>query len=174
MNAHFIQAYYALIVKGKLCSRSSVLVHSGCTVLGETAIAITLSFDCIVYTSVDNVNQIKYLRERFNNVSENQYLQMIQLNFSFGFKLIDLFLFSQSGRLIFLPIKSHQVDVDILKLTRGEGVDLVINADSPREVQLSLHCLKYYGSLLLLSDSPLLTKSTFGELKYQYQVKIRR
>ena len=46
----YATAYYALIIRGKLKPKESVLIHSGSGGVGQAAIAICLSMDCrIVY-----------------------------------------------------------------------------------------------------------------------------
>lgn len=62
------QVYYALLMKGNLRSGSRICVHSGHTLSGEAAIAVALSLECFVYTSVDNVSQEEAVKKRFSNV----------------------------------------------------------------------------------------------------------
>ena len=42
----YATAYYALIIRGKLRPRESVLIHSGSGGVGQAAISICLSMDC--------------------------------------------------------------------------------------------------------------------------------
>lgn len=44
----YSSAYYALIVRGRLRTKESVLIHSGSGGVGQAAIAIALSLDCQV------------------------------------------------------------------------------------------------------------------------------
>lgn len=62
-------------------------------------------------------------------------------------------------------IPNNQIDVEILKLTEGKGVDIIINANCPNELQQTIRCLKYYGCVLQLSKAPLLMKNTLGNQK---------
>lgn len=65
---YFLQAYYALVINGRIKNGSSVLIHSGYTILGEACIAVALSLNCTIFTSADTLEQAKYIISRFSNV----------------------------------------------------------------------------------------------------------
>lgn len=58
----YATAYYALIVRGRLRNKESVLIHSGSGGVGQAAISIALSMNC-------NVSSVIYLK---GNVSFNE------------------------------------------------------------------------------------------------------
>lgn len=62
------QAYYAIVIEGRIRTGSSVLIHSGYTILGEASIAVALSLNCNVFTSADSLEEAKYIITRFSNV----------------------------------------------------------------------------------------------------------
>lgn len=57
----YATAYYALVVRGRLRIGESVLIHSGSGGVGQAAIAIALSMQCQVYTTVGEYNLTLYL-----------------------------------------------------------------------------------------------------------------
>lgn len=48
----YATAYYSLVVRGRLRPGESVLIHSGSGGVGQAAIAIALSMNCRVFTTV--------------------------------------------------------------------------------------------------------------------------
>lgn len=48
----YATAYYSLVVRGRLRHGESVLIHSGSGGVGQAAIAIALSMQCKVFTTV--------------------------------------------------------------------------------------------------------------------------
>lgn len=48
----YTTAYYALVVRGRVRHRETVLIHSGSGGVGQAAIAIALSLGCRVFTTV--------------------------------------------------------------------------------------------------------------------------
>lgn len=56
----YCTAYYALVVRGQLRRGESVLIHSGSGGVGQAAIAIALSYDCRVFTTVGKSAMGKY------------------------------------------------------------------------------------------------------------------
>ena len=45
------------------------------------------------------------------------------------------------------------MDVEILRLTKGVGVDAVVNANTEKQLKESSTCLNKYGFILRLCDS---------------------
>lgn len=45
-----------------------------------------------------------------------------------------------------------QIDIEILKLTKGQGVDAAINPTTEQQLQQSIRCIKIYGTILYLCD----------------------
>lgn len=60
--------------------------------------------------------------------------------------------FFQSSRLSILNSDLSQIDIEILKLTEGKGVDAVINPTTKHQLQQSLRCIKRHGTVLYLCD----------------------
>ena len=63
-----LQAYYALIVRGRLRPGESILIHSGSGGVGQAAIAIALSMNCTVYTTVGSEGKKAFLMKQFPQV----------------------------------------------------------------------------------------------------------
>lgn len=52
MPVVYATAYYSLVVRGRLQHGETVLIHSGSGGVGQAAIAIALSMQCKVFTTV--------------------------------------------------------------------------------------------------------------------------
>lgn len=63
------QAYYALIVRGRMKPGDSLLVHAGTGGVGQAAIAIALHMGCTVFTTVGSKEKREYLKKTFPQVS---------------------------------------------------------------------------------------------------------
>ena len=64
---HF-QAYYSLVLTANVASGESVLVQAGWTSVGQAAIALALSFECTVFTTVSNNEQAMFIKQKFPQV----------------------------------------------------------------------------------------------------------
>lgn len=60
----YTTAYYALCVRGGLKNNQSILVHSGAGGVGLAAIAIALSKNCRVFTTVGSEEKKQWLLVR--------------------------------------------------------------------------------------------------------------
>jgi len=63
-------AYYSLLVKGCLRRGETVFIHSGCTPIGQAAIAIALAHDCRVFVSVQTPERRQFLMQTFPRLTE--------------------------------------------------------------------------------------------------------
>lgn len=118
----YATAYYALIIRGKLCPGESVLIHSGCGGVGLAAIRICLSMGCTVYTTCGSEIKRKYLTSHFPDLVS-------------------------SGNKIFNS-RSISFEEQILIATDGHGVDVVLNSLAEDKLQASLRCLARNGRFL--------------------------
>lgn len=63
-----LQAYYCLVVKARVESGNSVLIHDGCSQDGQAFIRVALSFNCKVYVTAYNKDQSNFLKCLFPKV----------------------------------------------------------------------------------------------------------
>ncbi|MEQ2236601.1 hypothetical protein ILYODFUR_014388 [Ilyodon furcidens] len=69
----YATAYYSLVVRGRLRPGETVLIHSGSGGVGQAAIAIALSKNCRVFTTVGSAEKRAYLKERFPQLSAESF-----------------------------------------------------------------------------------------------------
>ncbi|KAI1293571.1 Fatty acid synthase [Halotydeus destructor] len=118
----YATALYALILRGNLVDGESVLIHSGCGGVGLAAISICMAKGCNVYTTVGSDTKRKYLAEKFPR------------------------LVSPVNRIF--NSRDVSFESNILKLTDGKGVDVILNSLAEDKLQASLNCLANNGRFL--------------------------
>ena len=138
-------AYYALIIRGKLISGESILIHSASGGVGLAATRIALNRGCQVFCTVGSEEKKDFLIQEF----AEYYLTRDRI----------------------LSSRSTEFEADILRLTDGRGVDVVLNSLSGDKLQASLNCLTDSGRFLeigkvdFLANSILKINSSMGNNK---------
>ena len=115
----YTTAYYALITRGNLQPGESVLIHSGAGGVGQAAIMICQSMNCDVYVTVGNAEKEQFIMRKFNIPKDH-------------------------------IANSHDVTFErqIMKVTKGKGVDVVLNSLTEDKLQASVRCLAANGRFL--------------------------
>lgn len=112
---------YALLIRGKLQPRESILIHAGAGGVGLAAINVALAYNCEIFTTVGSAEKKEFLLKEFG------------------------------GRILperILNSRSVSFEFDILQLTDGKGVDVVLNSLSDEKFESTLRCLNYNGRFL--------------------------
>nr|XP_025034359.1 fatty acid synthase [Pelodiscus sinensis] len=130
----YATAYYALIVRGGMRKGESVLIHSGSGGVGQAAIAIALSMGCRVFATVGSVEKREYLQARFPQLDANSFASSRNTSF-----------------------EQH-----VLRVTKGKGVNLVLNSLAEEKLQASLRCLARHGRFLEIGKYDLSNNSPLG------------
>ncbi|XP_035227546.1 LOW QUALITY PROTEIN: fatty acid synthase-like [Stegodyphus dumicola] len=130
----FSTAYYALIVRGNLKKGESILIHSGSGGVGQASIAIALSLDCEVYTTVGSIEKRNFLKTRFPKLQDKNFCNSRDLSF----------------------------EEYILTVTNGEGVDVVLNSLADEKLKASLNCLAQHGRFLEIGKYDLSNNTPLG------------
>ncbi|XP_046888952.1 fatty acid synthase isoform X1 [Hypomesus transpacificus] len=130
----YATAYYSLVVRGRLRSGESVLIHSGSGGVGQAAIAIALSQRCRVFTTVGSAQKRAYLQERFPQLTPESFANSRDATF-----------------------EQH-----VLLHTQGKGVDVVLNSLAEEKLQASLRCLARHGRFLEIGKYDLSNNSPLG------------
>lgn len=130
----YTTAYYALIVKGRMQPRESVLIHCGASGVGHAAIKIALHMGCTVYTTAGTDEKRTYLAAVFpqipsKNISDSRSADFEEL---------------------------------ILNSTNGRGVDLVLNCLSGELLEASVNCLANHGRFLEIGKADLSKNTKLG------------
>ncbi|OTF78844.1 Fatty acid synthase-like protein [Euroglyphus maynei] len=113
-------AYYALLIRGNLREKETVLIHSGSGSVGQAAITICLSYNCHLYITVGSEEKRKFLMEKFPQLKPNQ----------------------------FASSRDTAFEKMILQDTNGKGVDIVLNSLADDKLFASINCLAPYGRFL--------------------------
>lgn len=80
----YTTAYYALVVRGNIHHGDKVLIHSGSGGVGQAAIAIALSYNCMVYTTVGSQEKREYLKSRFPQLKDGNFFNSRDTSFERG------------------------------------------------------------------------------------------
>lgn len=127
-------AYYALVVRGNIKKGESILIHSGSGGVGQAAISIALGYGCEVYTTVGSVEKKNFLKQKFPQLKDHNFSNSRDLSF-----------------------EKH-----ILTVTKGKGVDLVLNSLAEEKLQASVRCLAQHGRFLEIGKYDLSKNSDLG------------
>lgn len=130
----YATAYYALVVRGKLTKGETVLIHSGSGGVGQAAIAIALSMNCRVFTTIGSADKRELLKKLFPQMKEENFANSRDTSF-----------------------EQH-----ILEHTDGRGVDLVLNSLAAEKLQASVRCLATHGRFLEIGKFDLSQNSPLG------------
>lgn len=57
----------------------------------------------------------------------------------------------------------EQVDIEILRATQKQGVDVIINAVNERQIKQSTQCLKSFGAFIQITESGIQAKTKIGK-----------
>nr|XP_019963310.1 PREDICTED: fatty acid synthase-like [Paralichthys olivaceus] len=130
----YATAYYSLVVRGRLRHGETVLIHSGSGGVGQAAIAIALSMNCKVFTTVGSTKKQAYLQERFSQLSGESFANSRDISF-----------------------EQH-----ILLHTQGKGVNVVLNSLAEEKLLASIRCLARHGRFLEIGKFDLANNSPLG------------
>uniref|UniRef100_A0A4X2LHQ6 Fatty acid synthase n=1 Tax=Vombatus ursinus TaxID=29139 RepID=A0A4X2LHQ6_VOMUR len=130
----YTTAYYSLVVRGGIKRGETVLIHSGSGGVGQAAIAIALSMNCRVFTTVGSAEKRAYLQARFPKLDATSFANSRNTSF-----------------------EQH-----VLKHTGGKGVDLVLNSLAEEKLQASVRCLAQHGRFLEIGKFDLSNNHALG------------
>lgn len=127
-------AYYALVVRGQIKKGDKVLIHSGSGGVGQAAISVAHHYGCEVFTTVGSQEKKKYLQKRFSFLTDK--------HFSYS--------------------RSTTFETDILRVTKGRGVDVILNSLADEKLQASLRVLAQHGRFLEIGKVDLSNNTPLG------------
>ena len=130
----YTTVYYALVVRGQIKSGDRVLIHSGSGGVGQAAIAVALHHGCEVYTTVGSKAKRDYLKERFPQLTDKSFANSRDRTFEW----------------------------DILRATKGKGVDVVLNSLAEEKLQASVRLLAQHGRFLEIGKVDLSQNNPLG------------
>ncbi|GKT45236.1 highly reducing polyketide synthase gloL [Colletotrichum spaethianum] len=127
MPCVFSTVIHGLLDIARLSKNDSVLIHSACGGVGIAAIQICKMVGAEIYCTVGSDEKIQYLESSFNIPRERVF---------------------NSRDASFLP--------DILKATKGRGVDVVLNSLSGDLLHASWNCVAEFGKMIEIGKRDLI------------------
>lgn len=112
-------AIYALLNKGELEKGQSVLIHSACGGVGQAALQICKMIGAETYTTVGSEEKVQYLMQNCGLPRER----------------------------IFNSRNASFYD-DVMRATKGRGVDIVLNSLSGDLLHVSWRCVAKWGKMM--------------------------
>ena len=126
---------YALVIRGHIRKGEKVLVHSGSGGIGQAAITVALGYNCEVFTTVGTEDKKQFLLNKFPKLTADHISNSHDLSF----------------------------ERDILRVTQGYGVDIVLNSLAEDKLQASLRLLAAHGRFLEIGKYDLANDTTLGK-----------
>ena len=130
----YATAYYALVLRGRIRKGESILIHGGSGGVGQAAIAIALNHGCEVFTTVGTDAKREYLKKRFPQLQDKHFANSRTADF----------------------------ELHIRHVTKGRGVDVVLNSLAHEMLQASVRCLAQHGRFLEIGKVDLSQNSSLG------------
>ncbi|KAE8381588.1 hypothetical protein BDV26DRAFT_301221 [Aspergillus bertholletiae] len=119
MGVVYGTAYYSLIELGGLQKGQSALIHAACGGVGLAAIQICQVYGAEIYATVGSEEKAKYLVD------------------TFGIRQDHIF-----------NSRDSSFEHDVLRMTEGRGVDLVLNSLAGELLHASWRCVAKFGKML--------------------------
>ncbi|XP_054160814.1 fatty acid synthase-like [Oppia nitens] len=125
--------WYGLIERAHLKRNESILIHSGAGGVGQAAINICQYYNCDIYVTVGTEDKKQFLINEYN-ISENKIFSSRDIMFKYR----------------------------ILSLTKGKGVDLVLNSLAGEKLDASYECIANGGRFVELGKYDLVLNKQLG------------
>ncbi|KAH6858814.1 hypothetical protein BKA58DRAFT_346728, partial [Alternaria rosae] len=123
----FATAIYSLINVGALTQGQSVLIHSGCGGVGLAAIQLARMIGAEIYTTVSSEKKREFLVREFGIPRDHIFNS-----------------------------RSMSFEQDLLRETKGKGVDLALNSLSGELLHATWRCIAKWGTLVEIGKRDLL------------------
>ncbi|CAG2169908.1 unnamed protein product [Oppiella nova] len=126
-------AYYGLIQKGRLRKGESILIHSAAGGVGQAAINIAKHYECDIIVTIGTEDKRVFIEKEYN----------IPTNRIFNSRDI---LFKNQ----------------IMEITEGRGVDMVLNSLSGEKLDASYECVANHGRFIEIGKFDMLQNKKLG------------
>uniref|UniRef100_A0A7E4UMS9 Fatty acid synthase n=1 Tax=Panagrellus redivivus TaxID=6233 RepID=A0A7E4UMS9_PANRE len=130
----YATAYYALVMRGRIRKGDKILIHGGSGGVGQAAIAIALHYGCEVFTTVSSETKKDFLKKRFPQLTERNFANSRHVDF----------------------------ELHIRHITKGRGVDVVLNSLAKEMLQASVRCLAQHGRYLEIGKVDMSLNNNLG------------
>ena len=142
MPVIFLTAYYGLVEIANLQKNQTVLIHSAAGGVGQAAIQIARHVGAKIFATVGSLSKRQELVDKFG-IPESQIFS----NRSRGFKK------------------------GLLRMTGGEGVDVILNSLSGEALLDSWDCIAKFGTFVEIGKSDIYRNSQLGMKPFERNVK---
>ncbi|VVC35574.1 Hypothetical protein CINCED_3A020887 [Cinara cedri] len=130
----YSMAYYCLVIKARVRSGNSILIHNGCSQDSQAFIRVALEFNCKVYVTTYNNDQSDFLKNLFP-----------KLNFG---NILDL--------------NNKKFEIQLMNLTKGKGCNIIINSIPTEFLWASLRCIKKFGTFIHIGSQDINVHTQIG------------
>lgn len=142
MPVIFLTAYYGLVELANLQKDQTVLIHSAAGGVGQAAIQIAQLLGAKIFATVGSLSKRQELVDKFA-IPASQ-------------------IFSS---------KSRAFKKGLLRMTRGEGVDVILNSLSGEALLDSWDCVAKFGTFIEIGKSDIYRNSQLGMKPFERNVK---
>ncbi|XP_060532677.1 fatty acid synthase-like isoform X2 [Cylas formicarius] len=119
----------------------SILIHSGTGGIGQAAISLALYLGCTVYTTVGSREKREFIKERFPQMTDQHIFNSRDTSF----------------------------EKQIMKETKGKGVDVILNSLAEEKLLASVRCLSRGGRFIEIGKYDLSVNNPINLLLLQKQ-----
>lgn len=130
MPVVYLTAYHSLITTANLTRGESILVHAAAGGVGQAAITIAKQIGAEIFATVGSEEKRKLLVNEYN-ISEDHIFSSRDTSFAKG----------------------------IIRMTKGRGVDVVLNSLAGEALRMSWHCLADWGRFLEIGNTDILANT---------------
>ncbi len=116
----YMTAILALVIRGQIKTGHRVLIHSGSGGVGQAAIRVALHHGCEIFITVGNDEKRKFINSMFPEIPDSH-------------------IFSS---------RDTKFEKKIMNLTKGKGVNLILNSLSDDKLKTGLRLLDSFGKFL--------------------------
>ncbi|VAW64320.1 Malonyl CoA-acyl carrier protein transacylase [hydrothermal vent metagenome] len=139
----YMTAYLALVVRADIKSGQRVLIHSGTGGVGQASIRVALSRGCEIFTTVGSQQKRELLQSLFPQICSDHIYSSRNTDF----------------------------ESQIMNITQGRGVQVVLNSLADDKLQASLRVLSRYGQFLEIGKYDMTQNTAVGMQMYLRDVK---
>lgn len=115
LSVVYMTCYYGFRARGRMKGGETVLIHCGAGGVGLAALRICQSMGCEIYTTVGSKEKREFVKKTFPQITDGQIFCSRDTSF----------------------------EREIMRKTRGRGVDLVLNSLDGKRLHASLRVLRY-------------------------------
>lgn len=122
----FLTAYYALVTAGGLTKGETILIHAAAGGVGQAAIILAQQIGAEIFATVGSDEKRQLVHEQYG-IPEDHIFSSRDTSFAKG----------------------------VMRATKGQGVDVVLNSLAGEALRVSWHCLAKFGRFLEIGKADL-------------------